>query len=41
MTSKPGELERPFEIGGVYPNGTNLATLAAGPRYDIGIAGEL
>ena len=41
MTSKPGELKRPFETGGVYPNGTNLATLAAGPRFDIGIAGEL
>lgn len=41
MTSKFRALGRPYEIGGVFPNGTDLRTLARGPRFDIGIAGEL
>ena len=41
MTSKPGELGRPFEIGGMFPNGTDIRTMAAGPRFDFGIAAEL
>ncbi|MBC8280212.1 MAG: PD40 domain-containing protein [Chloroflexi bacterium] len=41
MTSKPGELGRPYEIGGVSPLGTTPWTMAEGPRFDIGIAGEL
>ena len=41
MTSKFRALGRPYEIGGVFPNGTDLRTLAGGPRFDIGIAGEL
>ena len=41
MTSKPKALERPYEIGGVFPNGIELRTLARGPRFDSGIAGEL
>lgn len=41
MTSKFRALGRPYEIGGGFPNGTDLRTLARGPRFDIGIAGEL
>lgn len=41
MTSKPGALDRPYDIGGINQNGAELTTMAVGPNSGIGIAGEL
>ena len=41
MTSKPGATERPFDIGAVSGDGTNVRFIASGPNRDIGIGGTL
>lgn len=41
MTTKPGAVDRPYDIGAIDPDGTGKRVLATGPNLDIGIAGEL
>jgi len=41
MTTKPGTLGRPCDIGAVNADGSDLRVLVTGLNEDIEIAGEL